>query len=131
MVDGLRDARTGEPENRDAIFRRANGRDTGVHLVLMPAPGFHVHCWADDELRALPHEFVRDARVAQVIADAKADHAPRRVPDGLVRRGQAVVKELDWDAFDLLEDYIAIGADDEGGVVIILWADGVFAAMTR
>src|ERR1039458_4329344 len=126
---GLGNAGTGDAENRDAVFRRAHRRDARMQFVLMPAPGFHVHRRTDDELRALPHQFVRDARVAQVVADAEADLAPRRIPDFLLRRGQAVLEKLDRHALDLLEHNFAVCADDECGVVIIaLVVEKIFAA---
>ena len=46
----------------------------------------------------------------------------------LLRRGQAVLEELDRHALDLLENDFAVCADDEGGVVIVGVAERFFAA---
>ena len=104
-------------ENWNAVFRRAHGCAARMQLVLVPAPVFHVHRRDDEQLRALAHQFVRHARVAQVVADADADFAPRRIPDFLFLRGQAVLETLDRHAFGLLKNDVAVRADDEGGVV--------------
>ncbi len=72
--------------------------------------------------------FVRDARVAQIVADADTDFAPRRIPDFLFRRGQAVVEKLDRHALGLFENNLAVRADDKGGVVINIVRDKIFAA---
>ena len=55
--------------------------------MLMPAPLRDVHGRYNEQLRALPDQFVGDSRIAQVIADADPDFAPGRVPDLLVGRG--------------------------------------------
>ena len=52
---GLRNAGTGDAENREAVFRCANGRDARMKFMLVPAPVFHVHRRDDEQLRALPH----------------------------------------------------------------------------
>ena len=80
------------------------------------------------QLRALFHQPVGDARVAQVVADADADFSPRRIPDFLFRRGQAVVEKLDRHALGLLENNLAVRADDEGGVVINMVGHKIFSA---
>ena len=126
-IHTLRDAGTRHAENWDAIFRRAQRRDAGVQLVLMLPPIRHVHRGHDEHLRALADEFIGDARVAQVVTDTDADLAPRRVPDFLFRRGQAVLEELDGHALDLFENNFAIRADDEGGVVIVGIAERLLA----
>ena len=76
----------------------------------------------------MPDEFVGDAGVAQVVTDAESDFAPRRIPDFLYRRPQAVLEKLDGHAFDLLENHLAVRADDEGGVVVMIRADRFFTA---
>ena len=75
--DRLRNAGTSHAKNRYAVFRRPHRRDAGMQFVLVPAPKFHIHRRANDELRALSDEFIGNARVAEVIADAEADFAPR------------------------------------------------------
>ena len=74
------------------------GATRAVQFVLVATPKLQIHRRDDEQLRALPHQFIRDAGVTQVVADAETNLAPRRIPDFLRRRGQAVPKELNRDA---------------------------------
>ena len=124
----LRDSGAGDAKNGDAVFRRAHGGDARMEFVLMHAPGFHIHRRADEELRPLLHQPVGHARVAQIVADANADLAPRRIPDGLLRCGQTIAEELDGHALDLLKHDVAIRAHDKGGVVIVVVREDILAS---
>jgi len=88
----LRNAGTGQAENRDAVFRRPHGRDAGMKLVLVPAPILNVHCWDYQKLCPLFYQPVGDACVTQVVADADADFAPRRIPDVCSGAGRPSLK---------------------------------------
>ena len=85
--------------------------------MLIFAPVGHVHRGRDDGLRPLANQFVGDAPVAQVIADAQADFAPRRIPNPLLRCRQSVPEELNRHAFGLTKNDFAARSDDENGVV--------------
>ena len=67
------------------IFRSAHGCDQSVQPVLVFAPIRHVHRRDNDQLRTPLDQSVDDTRVAQIIADAKANLAPRRIPKLFVR----------------------------------------------
>ena len=63
-----------------------------MQFVFMFAPFGNVHRRHDEQLRALPHQLVRHAGVAQVVADANTDLSPRRFPEPLLARRQAIVE---------------------------------------
>ena len=127
-VNQLRDAGTGEAEDRQAILRGADRRDARVQFVLGSAPVRDVHGRNDQRLGAELDQAVGHPGVAQVVADADADLPPGRVPQLLFRRRQAVLEELDGHGLDLAEHDVAARPDHEGGVVEVAARRRVFAA---
>ena len=105
--DELRDPRAAHAEQRHAVFGRPHAADARVELMLIGAPVGHVHRGRDDGLRPLANQFVGDAPVAQVVADAQADLAPGRIPKPLLRCRQSVPEELNGHAFGLTKNDFA------------------------
>src|SRR6185437_14129744 len=94
----------------------------------MFAPVHHVHCRYNQQLRASFYEPVNDARVTQVITDAKADFAPWRIPNLLFRSRQPILEKLNGHAFYLAKNNLAIRGDHKCGVVKIIFWRRIFAA---
>src|SRR5262249_28023821 len=115
-INVLRNAGTAHTENRDAVLSSADGRDTRVQLMLVLSPINDIHGGHDQRLCAQAYQPVRNAGIAKVGTDTDADFAPRRIPELLFPRGQAVFEELDGHALDLTKHDVAGRTDDEGGV---------------
>lgn len=126
-IDSLGDAGRGESEEGDAVFGGPDGSDAGVELMFVSAPFNDVHRRNNQSLGAQPDEAIGDPAVAQVVTDADADLAPGRVPKFLFRGREAILEELDRNAFSLAENDAALRANDKGRVAVLVSIDGIFA----
>src|SRR4051812_8994700 len=96
--------------------------------MLALTPIHHVHSGHDDQLRAHLDQSINDAGVAEIVANAKTDLAPRRIPKLLLWCRQAVLEKLDRHAFTLAKNDFAGRSDDECGVIEVVVRCRVFAA---
>src|SRR3954462_1658742 len=96
--------------------------------MLALAPIYDVHRWHDNQLSALLDQAINHAGITQVIADAKTNLAPRRIPKLLFGRGQSVFEELNGNTFALAKNDFTVRAYHKSGVVEIVVRQKVFAA---
>ena len=61
-------------------------------------------------------QLIGDPRVGEIVANANADLAPRRIPYVLRIRRLAILEELDGHAFALGKNHISVSVDDKSGV---------------
>ena len=96
--------------------------------MFVTTPFHNVHGRNNHRLSAKAQEAVCHPRVAQIVANTNPNFSPRGFPQILLFCRQSVFQELNGHALALLEDDVAVGADNKCRVVEISGGQGILAS---